>query len=239
MRTLLLAAIAALLFTACEPRVRVKGNGNITTETRKVTNASKIRLSGSYTVELSKGDIPSLRIETDENVLAYIETFNENDWLIIRQKDRTNISTARPIKVYITTNELDAIKLSGSGDLVGKDKFTSTQDVEISISGVGNADLQLNAPSINANISGSGNVLLEGETRKASVHISGHGDYKGENLMAEDVDVHVSGSGNATVYAEERLEVHVSGSGDVRYKGKAANIEKHISGSGSVRKIGE
>jgi hypothetical protein len=239
MRKLFIAIAATLLLYACDGRIKIKGNGHIVNEDRKVANAAKVKLSGSYDVELVNSPTATLRIEGDENVLPYIETFNENGWLIIRQKSGTRISTERNIKIFIGTAQLDAISLSGSGSIVGKNKFSSTQDFSVSLSGSGHADLQINAPSVTSEITGSGNINIDGETRKASIHISGHGDYKGENLMAEETDVHISGSGNARVYAEEKLDVHVSGSGDVWYKGKAANISKSISGSGSIEKINE
>jgi hypothetical protein len=94
----------------------------------------------------------------------------------------------------------------------------------------------LNTPKIAADISGSCDLLLTGETKDFSVHGSGSTDIKAMDLKAENVDVHISGSGEADVYASVKLNIGVSGSGSVRYKGNPS-ISQEISGSGSIKKV--
>ncbi len=234
-KTILLTALIALVFSSCDYR-RIKGNGHIITEDRTVSSARKIRLQGSYDVELTPGTAVSVKVEGDDNILPYVVTENEDGWLVIKSKEHLNFSTKQPLKVYITTDMLEAVTLSGSGNIVGKGRFTGSDKVDLKISGIGDANLEVKAPSVSANISGSGSITLAGETKDAKINISGIGSYKGMDLKAENAEVRVSGSGNAAVFAESKLDIHVSGIGDVTYKGNAA-VTQHVSGSGSVKKM--
>ncbi len=65
---------------------------------------------------------------------------------------------------------------------------------------------------------------------------SGSTDIKCMELMAENVDVHITGAGDAEVFASVKLDVSVSGAGNVKYKGNAV-VNKSVSGAGSVKKV--
>lgn len=234
MRKVFILLMMAVAFAACHHRI--KGSGNIVTEQRTISSANKVRLEGSFDVELVPGTVTSLRIEGDDNILPYVVTENEGGWLVVKSRDHLNFSTKKKLKVYITTDILESISLTGSGNIVGNGKFVGGNKLDVQISGVGNADLDVNAPSVSARISGSGNISLTGETRDADINISGVGSYKGIDLKAENAKVHVSGSGNATIFAENTLDIHVSGVGTVKYKGSAA-VSQQVSGAGSVKKI--
>jgi hypothetical protein len=233
MKRIAILLVIAMAFASC--RHRIKGSGNVITEQRSVSSASKIRLEGSYDVELIPGSAVSVKLEGDDNILPYIITRNENGWLVVKSKDHLNFSTKSRLKVYVTTDMLEAIHLSGTGNITGQGKFVGGNEFDVQISGVGSANLEIDAPSVNASISGSGSISLAGATKEVKVDISGVGHYKGMDLMAEDAKVHVSGSGSADVFASTNLDIHVSGVGSVKYKGNAA-VSQHVSGSGSVKK---
>jgi len=238
-KTSFIAIIACVcLLASCDGfyRERIKGNGKIATEQRSVASAKKIKLKGGFNIELTPGTSTSVKVEADENILPYIITENDGEWLVVRTKDHTSLSTSRSFKIYVTTPELDAISLSGSGDIIGTGKFTGSDELSVSIAGSGNANLEVNTPSVSANISGSGNITIVGETKKTRIDIAGNGDFKGQDLKAEEAEVHISGSGKVNVFADAKLDVHIAGSGDVFYKGKPA-MTQHISGSGTVKEM--
>jgi len=67
--------------------------------------------------------------------------------------------------------------------------------------------------------------------------VSGSGDLIGETkIVAKDLDLNVSGSGNLTIEADASgdLEADVSGSGDLFVKGKCESYNSDVSGSGKV-----
>lgn len=70
------------------------------------------------------------------------------------------------------------------------------------------------------------------------ISVSGSGDIIGETkIVAGDLDLNVSGSGNMKIEAEAsgEIEADVSGSGDLNLKGKCREFNSDVSGSGKVQ----
>ena len=227
--------IIPLFFSACNYK-RVTGNGNVVTETREIRDAHRIRLAGSMDVEITQGNTVSVKVEADENLQQYIITRMRDGYLDIRQKDNININTSSAIKVYITTDRLDQIRLTGSGNITGMSKFTGSDKLDIDILGSGNVAMEVNTPSVEAEISGSGSITLAGETRDQKVSINGAGNYTADALKAEQVRVNIAGSGDVRVFADALLDINIAGGGSIYYKG-SPQIKQHIAGTGDIRKI--
>jgi len=214
---------------------RVNGNGHVTSEERKITDAAKIKVMGSMDVYLQEGS-PSIRVEAEDNLIPYILTTNNGDWLEVRAKDHVSFNSHAPMKVFITTPYVDAVTISGSGNVVSDSKVKSNDAITVKIAGSGDVALQLNAPRVDASIVGSGDIKLSGETRDVNVNIAGGGDFKGDGLKAENAKVKITGSGNVTVFADVKLDAKVVGSGDVYYKGNA-QVNQSIVGSGTIKRM--
>jgi hypothetical protein len=239
MKNLLFVSIAlAVILSSCDLILgrHIKGSGNIVTETRNVSFADKIKLAGSYDVELVKGNAASVTVETDDNLMPYLITREEGDWLVIKSERLINLDPTKKIKIIITTQNLRSISIAGSGNVFGRDKFSTAEKMEIKIAGSGDVNLDLNVPGIYSDIAGSGNIQLSGETKTQEIHIAGNGDYRCQNLKSENAIVHIAGSGDVRVFADNKLEIHIAGSGNVYYQGNAT-IEQHIAGSGQIKKI--
>jgi hypothetical protein len=215
---------------------QIKGNGVMRSESRSISHAQRIKLEGSYDVEITQGPATSLKVEADENILPYILTAEENGYLRIRSKDHVSISSANNIKVFITTDKLEELHLSGSGNIIGKNKFTAGNKLTLKIAGSGDINMEVNTPDITADITGSGTITLKGETKNQTVHISGVGDYNADELKAESAKIKIAGSGNVKVFADMNLDVSIAGVGSVYYKGNPT-IKQHVAGSGEVKKI--
>jgi hypothetical protein len=215
---------------------QIKGNGNIISQDRKVNFAERIKLAGSFDVEITQGPITSVKVEADENLLPYIFTDENDGFLVIKTKDHVSLSTDHTIKVYITTNKIEQIQLAGSGNIIGKNKFTGSKKLTLKIAGSGDMTMDVNSPEIVAEIAGSGNISLTGETKDETIKIAGVGDLNADGLKAENVKVKIAGSGNVKVFADLTLDISIAGVGSVYYKG-GATVKQHVSGSGEVKKI--
>lgn len=234
-KILILLCVVVVTASSCRWK-HIKGSGHIITEDRHVTNAERIHLKGSYNVEITQGAETSVKVVGDDNILPYIVVQNEGGELVIRSKDNINYSTDSDIKVIITTNKLSSIKLSGSGDVNGMNKFTGSERLELGIAGSGNINLNVNTPEIRSDIAGSGSINIKGETASEDVHIAGSGDYNGDELKSENATVKIAGNGDVKVYADVKLDVHVAGSGNIFYKGNPTITQKVI-GSGEIKKM--
>ncbi|MBC7652281.1 MAG: DUF2807 domain-containing protein [Deinococcales bacterium] len=214
----------------------VKGSGVLTTEVRTVSNAEKIKSMGSFDVEITPGATTSVKIEGDDNLVKHIITESRNGVLVIKMEDHINYSTNNKLVVYITTPHIEEVSLSGSGNIITKGKFTGSDKLKVALAGSGDADLEVNTPTVTASIAGSGNIKLSGETQDATVSIAGSGNFNGEDLKAENAKATIAGSGDAKLFADVKLDVRIAGSGSVFYKGNAA-VSQKVAGSGEVKKM--
>jgi hypothetical protein len=236
-RILLFLTALTLICASCRLRYkRITGNGNLTTQDRHISNAQKIKLSGSYDVEITQGPIVSVKVEADDNLLPYIETREESGFLVIDSRQHVNISTQNTIKVFITTPRLEQVNVAGSGNVVGKTKFTDGSKLILNIGGSGDINLEVNTPQVEARIGGSGSMTLKGETQNEHISIGGSGDYNAEGLKAENATVKIAGNGDVKVFADVMLDVSIAGSGSIYYKG-SATVKQHVIGSGEVKRI--
>jgi hypothetical protein len=152
-----------------------------------------------------------VEVTADDNLLPMIETTVSGETLKIGSKG--SYSTSLGVKIKITAPSLDALAISGSGDVHVKG---------------------LKAGEMEAKITGSGNVTLNGGVDRLRVRILGSGDVRAADLAAKDVQVSVTGSGNASVRASEQLDASVAGSGNVRFAGNPPRVQKHVTGSGDI-----
>lgn len=215
---------------------RVAGNGTIQSEEHTVTNFKNVQVSGGMNVILSQGETKPVKIETDANLLQYVEVIQQGDDLVIREKQGFNPDPSDKIKVYVTTPVYHDILLSGAGNIVSEGKIMNPEPMEIHVSGAGDVKIELKAPAVKTTLSGAGSITLEGDTKDINISLTGAGSAHCFGLLAENAKVSVSGVGDANVYASVSIEAHVSGVGSVKYKGGASNVSQHVSGVGSVSK---
>lgn len=219
---------------SCSFNKKVKGNGIITTEQRSFGGTNKIKLVGSFEVNLTQGNANKITITADANLLEFIETQTTIDWLELRTTNKINIRPSQKIKIDIETTELEALQLVGSGNFTTLNKFEGGELMTLEIAGSGNINIQTNTPTVEATIAGSGDIVISGETKNSKIEIAGSGSYKAKNLMTEHTEVNIAGSGNAYVFASQTLNINIAGSGDVLYSGNPT-VNKKIAGSGKVK----
>ena len=239
MRQIFIVAVSSLLlFSSCREifAKRIRGNGNITTQTRSAGEFNSIDVSGNIDVYARQDSASSVKVEADENLQQYIETMNEGNVLRIKTQEGYHLRSSKAIKVYVSSAAFKQFEASGACDVYSEGKITSSSDIDFQLSGSCDATMDVNAPKISVNMSGAGSIKLKGETKDFRVQGSGSTDIKSFELLAENVDLDLSGAGDAEVYASSKLTGSISGAADVRYKGNA-QADIHTSGATSVKKI--
>jgi hypothetical protein len=214
----------------------IEGNGKIVTQNRSIQKAEKIELSGNFEVEITQTDKTQLSIETDENLQSYISISESGNKLVLKERKNYRLKSDYPVRIIISTPRLSKISLSGSGSVIGKNKFSGMDKLVLSLSGSGKMDIAANTPDIDVDIAGVGSMVLTGETKNADFNIAGSGDCDASQLKTENTKVNVAGVGTVKVFADVSLNVNVAGNGTVYYKG-AATIKQKIAGIGSIKKM--
>lgn len=230
----ILAIFSGTVLTSCE---KVKGKGEVISESRSVSAFQTISLSMSATVYYTQDDTYRLTISGQENVINEIITRVEGNTLVIRVKNGVILGSHEPVRVYVSAPDARNMTVSGSGDVYVEGNWDN-ESVSMNISGSGNIHIDsLYASELTATISGSGDIRANGGiVDREELRISGSGEMELRNVVAEKVYSTTSGSGDMYVMAGSYLEVTISGSGNMWYRGNPA-IETHISGSGNLRKL--
>jgi Putative auto-transporter adhesin, head GIN domain len=188
---------------------------NVTSESRNVSGFEEIELQGVGNLSIQQTGSESLTVEAEEDVLPKIRTEVENNRLIIAPEPSTNLQITEPINYKLTVKDLNALKLSGSGN--------------INAEGISTDELA-------TTISGAGTLKAAGETDSQDIYISGAGNYEAEDLESKEVKIDVGGAGSAIVNVSDELDAKVSGSGSVKYMGDPTTVKQDVSGAGRVSK---
>lgn len=233
---IILSIALAVLLTSCAQSQwskRINGNGNVITKTVHVGNYDEITVAGFFDVNLVSGKEGKLEIKIEDNLLPYLITEVVDGKLKIKVKKGINLSTKKGIFITVPFEDISAIKLAGSGDIVGEDTI-KTDDFYTSVSGSGDITLKVNADTITSKITGSGDVTLIGNADNLKTSITGSGDFHGFKLKTQTVNAKVTGSGDVSVYASQKINARVTGSGDIDFMGNPEIQDTKVIGSGDI-----
>lgn len=191
----------------------IKGSGEVTVQTREVGSFDRIRSSGSFDVNVTIGPQQKITVSFDDNLIDLVQTEVKGRTLQIFSDG--SFSSHKSCKIEITVPSLEAVIVSGSGD--------------IHVQG-------LKGPEFTYEISGSGDATLIGEVDEIDIEVSGSGEVDARELKAKRAYVDIAGSGDVMVWASELLDGSIAGSGDIAYYGNPSEVNRDIAGSGDIRK---
>lgn len=229
--------LSALFFTVIgTAQTKVKGNGNVVSEKRNVANYDEINVSGDFDINLVSGTEGAITIEGESNVIPYVKVVVSDNVLKIFSENKVNISTKKGIVVTVPFEQISALSLSGSGDILTENTIVAPV-FKAKLSGSGDLTLDLKSSDLEVGLSGSGDISLKGTADNFVSKTSGSGDIDAIDLVAKKATVSISGSGDVKVNCSENLYARVSGSGDIEYKGEPQIKDTKVSGSGDISKI--
>ncbi|RYY59264.1 MAG: DUF2807 domain-containing protein [Chitinophagaceae bacterium] len=237
-RYFFIGLVSLTLFSSCRMMSgrSVRGDGNVTSQTRNFRDFDGVDVSGALDVYISTDSTYSVKVEADQNLQEFIEVYIDNHTLRIKNANNTNIDPSKPIRIYVTAPDLNGLGASGASSIFGTGRITSPADIDIDLSGASKIKADLKAPKVSIHMSGACSGELTGETKDLDIEGSGASDLKAFGLLAENVDIDLSGAGSVDVYSSVKLMAGTSGAGTIRYKGAGA-VSTDISGAGSVKKV--
>ena len=196
--------------TACT-KDTIEGSGSPISEIRNVASFSKVSSEGVFEVTITQGDVQSVEITADDNIIGRVRTEVVNDELRL-YLDKRNYKGIR-LKANIVAERINGIKNTGVGDVV-----------------ISNVD---EGGNFHVDNSGTGNISIQGVAESLTLRNEGDGMFRGFQFAVSDCDIDIIGSGDCQIHATSTLNVAIEGSGDVYYKG-IPKVEVNITGSGKV-----
>ena len=161
------------------------------------------------------GEKQSVVVKADDNLLDRVTTEVQSGKLVIANTPGS-FTTKSPMSVELNVPTLNALTLTGSGNIV-----------------VSNIE----ADSLKVTLPGSGTLTGSGTATRLDVTVGGSGTVQFPRLVANDVRALVSGSGTIFITATEGLDASVSGSGSILYAGNPQDVTKSVTGTGAITGI--
>jgi hypothetical protein len=124
-----------------------------------------------------------------------------------------NLVPTDGIKIVITSPSLNGADLSGALEF-----HAST----------------LSGTTFALQTSGAVKSTLSGKVNRLLASLTGASKLDAEELLTNDVELSVTGAGEANVTASNLLRAAITGAGKVRYGGKPKTVEKQVLGAGEI-----
>lgn len=232
----LTTVIAILSISACthgQIRKTVYGNNKVVTKERNAENFTGVRVSTGIDVYLKQGNNEAISVEADENLHEYILTEVRDG--VLHVYTEVNIRKAERKRVYVTMKEVNSVRTSSAGDVIGETPIKCDK-LKLSASSAGNIKLDVNAKEIEADISSSGDITLTGEADMLEADLSSAGDLNAYDLKVREADISVSSAGNADINVSEKITARASSAGDINYMGNPKYVDAHSSSAGGIHK---
>lgn len=189
-----------------------QGSGVLATQTRHLPSFTSVELAGNNNVVVRVGEKQSVVVKADDNLIDRVTTKVQSGTLIVGNT-RGSFSTKSPMRVAIAVPTLDAVTLTGNGNIV--------------VDGI-------QAEGLKVDIPGNGTITGNGTATGLDVTVSGSGVARFTELVANDVQAAVSGSGSIFATATKSLDASVSGSGAIFYAGNPQHVTRSVTGSGVI-----
>jgi hypothetical protein len=209
--TIVFIAAVAVVAGCSHPGIR--GDGEIKTEERSISDYSKVVIKGGYEIKWSSGK-PSLKLSADENLLPLISTVVSGHTLQIDSKEA--LAPTKSITIILCSASLADMQLSG-----GK-SFKASQ-----ISG---HDLKIES-------SGAWDISVDGSISKLEANLAGASKLNAKSLQTQTATLSLLGASDAHVTVTDALKVSVIGACSVIYSGNPKSVETNVIGAGSIRHL--
>lgn len=210
--------------------------GPITNQTYDLTGFTGVEVAGPDDVTIRQGDKFSISARGRQEALDRLEIKLDGQRLSIGRKREGFHFGSRDeddVDIAITMPRLDAVQLTGSGEI---DADSVDGDaIEAALTGSGDLKIaKLTGKSAKVTASGSGDIEIgSGSIAAGKVSVTGSGDIDAEGLVAQTLDVSITGSGNVDAQATGKADISILGSGNVKLNGGASCSTRQM-GSGTA-----
>jgi hypothetical protein len=211
---------------------RIKGSGDVKTETRDITGFTGVKTSTAVDVYLSQGSDFSVKVEADDNLIEEIVT-EVKDGVLHVYIDRMNVTWSKKMVVHVTMREIDYISASSAGDVLGMTPL-KVGELKIRTSSAGDVKVDVTATRLDLSTSSSGDITITGTADYLEASTSSAGDIKGYDLVVKEADISASSAGDVKITVTNRLKARASSAGDIYYMGNPEYVDAKSSSAGDV-----
>ncbi len=215
---------------------QIWADGNKIEKTITTEDYEALELIAVGNVIFTQGNVGEITLKGDQNIVELIKIKTKNNKLIIDYVKKVTINGEYDLEILVPIKSLKYVAVSGVGN-VSTDHEIKTENLIISLDGVGKINLKISATNISTNLSTVGNIKLDGKAQIININSSGVGAFDGLDLEVEEAKITVSGIGSVSINCSKKLEVSLSGIGSIKYKGNPELKKLDVSGFGNIQKL--
>jgi hypothetical protein len=207
------------------------------TEDRGLQGFTRVSMRGVGDLAISQGERDSVSVTADRDVVGNLVTEVRDGTLVLSTKPgawwKKVMRRHTSVRFDVTVRELEAITLSGAGDVEAGP--LGGRSLAIDLSGAGDIVIEsLECDEFSLDVSGSGECeIRSGQVRTQEVSVSGAGEYRAPGLVSATAAVSVSGAGEVRLTARDTLDARLSGVGSIGYHG-TPEVTERVTGVGSI-----
>jgi len=250
----LLAVFSMALLSACT----VPGPGSIVTEEKNFSNFARVKVEGTFDVDIVQSDSFSVIIRADSSFFDYVNVSQEGDTLIIALSPHHTFTDftqqARTLKAEITMPALYSLNVAGASK-ANISGFEATNGLVINISGASSLNLNemlvqdlngevsgaskitgsVNATDTRLEVSGASKIELDGMAKSIILDASGASKVDLADFPLDDALIDLSGASEATVNVKGRLDCRLSAASRLYFQGNPVMGDIEVSGASTIK----
>lgn len=231
---MLIAAVAGLALLACNPITdSIKGSGNLVTDSKAISDFSKIDATDSFQVRITQSPDYAVVIKADDNLVEYLDIRKAGDTLVVGLVSGKSARNAT-LMAEVALPHLIGVNLSGvsQAELHG---ITSQGSFAAELSGVSKLRGDLQARHTKVALSGASGVDLEGSGTVLALQGSGASTIDLEDFNVGSAEVALSGASTARLNVKDDIgPVTLSGASRLIYSGDPVIRDFETSGASSI-----
>jgi len=239
-KAIIIIAIVAAVAVTCTVLVlrgwpgALIGSGNLETEEYAFTNFTEVEISSAFEFEIKQSSSYSINVTADDNVIDYVRVSQDGQTLKI-SLGRVIWLGPVTLRASVTMPQLRELTVSGAsrGTVSG---FSSTEDLDITVSGASRLTGDITAGNVEFGISGASTIQMEGSANDIDANVSGASRLNLDDFTVNNADVNFSGASSGTVNLNGRLDANLSGASRLWYIGEPTMGDINTSGASTISK---
>lgn len=228
-----------ILSSSCEKKNCLSSAGSLTSEERVLSCFKYINVKDNFQIYLQNDTLHKVRIETGEKLMAFIETYVQNDTLFIEDNNTCNFLKNYPErKIYISVDTLKSMYINDASDLFTVDTLHVKSCSVRFLGDIGSCDLTVDAYIFQLQIwYASGDFKIRGNTYSSYLSAEQTSFIYADSL--KNTVCHAYNNSKGSIYAQSGKYFYykIKDTGNIYYSGNPDTIvvQEH-SGSGKLIK---
>lgn len=195
----------------------------------------KIDVSGAIKLILKQDSAYLIKVEADSAIMDRIKVDVSSSKLTLTMKEGSYCGSDS-ILIYAGIGELKEIKGAGAVS-IRSDGVINGKDLKMAFAGSSNVSLDLSVANLETSMDGVGKLNLSGQAGSHKLTTTGSSETTAYNFTSGIYDIHITGTGKASINVLNELKVRTDGSSTIYYKGNPKKIDEKKSGAAKLEKV--